>query len=226
MPLPPTSPESEPAPESATRSFIRVVIATCHPSPSGPTRIESGMRASWKNTSLNSASPVSCTSGRTSTPGACMSTTKYVRPRCFGTSGLRAREQHPPPRQVRERRPHLLAVHHPLVAVAHRARRQPGDVGARARLGEQLAPDLFVRGDAAQQLVLLLLGPPLDERRAAHADADEVERARHLVVREHVVHGLGLARREREPGAVLGRPGGRGVPGLTEARAPLGVVEP
>ena len=48
--------------------------------------------------------------------------------------GVRAREQHPPARQVCERRPHLLAVDHPLVAVAHRARRQPGDVGSRARL--------------------------------------------------------------------------------------------
>jgi len=75
--LPPTeSPEIEPAPESATRSFMRVVIATCQPWPSSPTRIESGMRTSSMKTSLNSASPVICTSGRTSTPGACMSSTK------------------------------------------------------------------------------------------------------------------------------------------------------
>ncbi len=42
----------------------------------GTERSESGTRASVKKTSLNSASPVICTSGRTSTPGACMSTTK------------------------------------------------------------------------------------------------------------------------------------------------------
>ena len=71
---------------------MSVVIATCQPSPSSPTRIESGMRTSSMNTSLNSASPVICTSGRTSTPGACMSSTKYERPLCFGTSGfVRAR---------------------------------------------------------------------------------------------------------------------------------------
>jgi hypothetical protein len=55
---------------------MSVVVATIHPSPMGPRRIESGMRASLKKTSLNSASPVICFSGRTSTPGACMSTTK------------------------------------------------------------------------------------------------------------------------------------------------------
>ena len=45
------------------------------------------MRTSVKYTSLNSASPVVCTSGRTSTPGACMSTTNIVRPLCLGFSG-------------------------------------------------------------------------------------------------------------------------------------------
>jgi len=45
------------------------------------------MRTSEKNTSLNSASPVICRSGRTSTPGAFMSTTKYVSPLCLGASG-------------------------------------------------------------------------------------------------------------------------------------------
>ena len=75
--LPPTaSPASDPAPDRETRSFMRVVMATRQPSPAGPTRIESGTRTLSKNTSLNSASPVICTSGRTSTPGACMSSTK------------------------------------------------------------------------------------------------------------------------------------------------------
>ena len=45
------------------------------------------MRAPVKYTSLNSASPVSWRSGRTSTPGWCMSMMKYVRPRCLGASG-------------------------------------------------------------------------------------------------------------------------------------------
>ena len=56
-------------PPMETRSFIRVVMAMRHPSPSPPRRSTSGMRASVKNTSLNSASPVIWCSGRTSTPG-------------------------------------------------------------------------------------------------------------------------------------------------------------
>ena len=70
-----------------TRSFIRVAMATAQPWPTSPMRWESGMRAPVKKISLNSASPVIWRSGRTSTPGWCMSMKKYVRPRCFGTSG-------------------------------------------------------------------------------------------------------------------------------------------
>ncbi|HEV8566863.1 MAG TPA: hypothetical protein VGQ92_07155 [Actinoplanes sp.] len=63
-------------PPIATRSFISVVRATRQPSPTSPRRRESCSRTSVRNTSLNSASPVICRSGRTSTPGAVMSQTK------------------------------------------------------------------------------------------------------------------------------------------------------
>ena len=71
-----------------TRSFMRVVIDTPQPSPTSPSRSESGMRTSLKKTSLNSASPVAWKSGRTSTPGPCMSTRNAVIPLCLITSGL------------------------------------------------------------------------------------------------------------------------------------------
>ncbi len=58
-----------------TRSFMSVVSETRQPSPGAPRRSLSGMRTSVKYTSLNSASPVIWRSGRTSTPGASMSTT-------------------------------------------------------------------------------------------------------------------------------------------------------
>jgi len=58
------------------RSFDRVVMATRQPSPTSPMRSESGTRTSVMYTSLNSASPVIWRSGRTSTPGACMSSAK------------------------------------------------------------------------------------------------------------------------------------------------------
>ena len=76
------------APPMETRSFMSVVTATRQPSPSPPRRAVSGMRTSVKKTSLNSASPVIWKSGRTSTPGACMSTRNAVIPLCLGTSGL------------------------------------------------------------------------------------------------------------------------------------------
>ena len=66
----------ETPPPMATRSFIKVVMATRHPAPTASRRALSGMRTSVKKTSLNSASPVIWRRGRTSTPGACMSTTK------------------------------------------------------------------------------------------------------------------------------------------------------
>ena len=149
--LPPTaSPPIEPAPDSETRSFISVVIATCHPSPSRPSIQSSGTRASLKNTSLNSASPVICTQRPHLDAGLLHvddevrepAVLRHVGVRC-GTSSI------PHLRDVRERRPHLLAVDDPLVAVAHRARREPGDVGAGARLAEELAPDLLVASRAA-----------------------------------------------------------------------------
>ena len=70
------APRRLPLPPSALRSFISVVIATPQPLPTSPRRCASGMRASVKYTSLNSAWPVSWRSGRVSTPGACMSMTK------------------------------------------------------------------------------------------------------------------------------------------------------
>ena len=52
------------------------------------------MRASDTNTSEKCWSRFICTSGRTSTPGACMSMANIVSPACLGTSGsVRARQR-------------------------------------------------------------------------------------------------------------------------------------
>ncbi len=59
-----------------TRSFISVALDTAQPWPTSPIRSASGIRTSVRKTSLNSASPVAWRSGRTSTPGAVMSTAK------------------------------------------------------------------------------------------------------------------------------------------------------
>ena len=83
-----TPPPEPPLPEPIeARSFISVVSATRQPSLTSPSRWSSGTRTSLKNTSLKLAPPVIWRSGRISTPGACMSTTKPVRPLCLGWSG-------------------------------------------------------------------------------------------------------------------------------------------
>ena len=72
---------------SVPRSCSSVVIATCQPPPTSPTTFSSGTSTPVKKISLNSASPVIWRSGRTSTPGECMSTSRYVSPAWRSLSG-------------------------------------------------------------------------------------------------------------------------------------------
>ena len=81
-------------------------------------RVDASVRASSKNTSLNSPPPVGCTIGRTSTPGWSIGTSRNDSPWWRSDVGIGARDDEAPVRHVRERRPHLLPVDHPLVAVA------------------------------------------------------------------------------------------------------------
>jgi len=78
--------------------------------------------------------------------------------------------------EVAEGRPDLLAVDAPRpVVLPLGLRAQRGEVGARRRLGEQLAPDV-VGAQQPRQVALLLLGRAVgDDRRPAHADADVVD---------------------------------------------------
>ena len=58
-------------PDRPLRSAMSVVIATAQPCPTGPRRASSGTTTSSRKTSLNSASPVICRSGRAVDPRAC-----------------------------------------------------------------------------------------------------------------------------------------------------------
>ena len=69
------------------RSCFRVVRETIQPSPRLPTIQSFGVRASVKNTSLKSAAPVIWRSGRTSTPGCFIESSRYEMPPCFCASG-------------------------------------------------------------------------------------------------------------------------------------------
>ena len=92
--------------------------------------------------------------------------------------GIGAHEDDAEPREVRERRPHLLAVDDPLVAVAHGARAETGDVGAGSRLAEHLAPDLFAGEQWPQVALLLRIGAVGHDRRRAHAVSDRIATVR------------------------------------------------
>jgi len=85
-----------------------------------------------------------------------------------------AGDQDRPARLVRHGRPHLLAVDDPVVAVAHGAGAERGQVRSGARLAEQLAPDLLARPQRAQEALLLLLGAVGQDRGRGHAEADAV----------------------------------------------------
>ena len=116
---------------------------------------------------------------------------------------------------VRARRPHLLPVDDPLVAVALGARLQAGDVGPGARLREQLAPHRVGAQQRREVLTPLLVGAVLEQRGRADADAHHELARRHLVaVRLLVEHLLVLGVEPRA--ADLDRVGQRGQAGVGE----------
>ncbi len=67
--------------------------------------------------------------------------------------------------EMGERVPDLLPVDDPLVAIAYGPRREPGEVGARARLGEELAPDLLAREHRSQGSVAEIVAAVRDHGR-------------------------------------------------------------
>ncbi len=69
------------------RSLVSTAMPTPQPPCSGPSRQSAGTCTSVKNTSSNSASPVICRSGRTSTPGRSMSSRKNEMPCASAGSG-------------------------------------------------------------------------------------------------------------------------------------------
>src|SRR5438093_6161421 len=83
----------------------------------------------------------------------------------------RADQQDDPVREVRARRPHLLAVDDEVVALIDGARTEARQIGAGAGLGEALAPDLVGVEDRGEMAALLLLGAPVDESRARQVQA-------------------------------------------------------
>ena len=150
-------------------------------------------------------------------PGASIGQMKYEMPSCFGASGSVRAMRMPSWRALGERRPDLLAVDHPLVAVAHGPGAEGGEVGAGAGLAEELAPDLLA-GEQREQVALLLLlacrrgrssGRP---SRCRSGSTGAARRPRQLLVDEELVDRVGV-----EPPRP--RPVRRDVAGLGELAA-------
>ena len=129
------------------RSWASVVLATAQPWCRPPTSWSAGTNTSSRNTSLNSASPVICTNGRISMPGAVHVDHQVGDAAVLGGIGVGAGQADAPPGHRGVAGPHLLARQRPpLGAVGGHRRRGPGgerrQVAPGVGLAEQLAPDL------------------------------------------------------------------------------------
>ena len=90
--------------------------------------------------------------------------------------------------------PHLLTVDQPLVAVEHGGGGQRGQVGAGVGFAETLAPAHGAVEDPWQELLLLVLGAPLQDRRADEGVAEEIGTKwglgpGELLGQHHALHG-------------------------------------
>ena len=117
--------------KAVPRSKDSVTMVTRQPSFSSPTRLATGTRTSFRNSSANSVVPAMVRSGRISMPGASMGMISQVMPRLRSSPG--AHQQLAEVGHLGVRRPDLRAGHHVVVAVAHGPRAQRGQVAARRR---------------------------------------------------------------------------------------------
>ena len=107
-----------------------------------------------------------------------------------------------------------------LVAVLDRARLQRREVGAGVGLGEALAPDLLGRQDRGEEALLLLVGAPHHQRRAAEQQAEHVGGERDARAADLLEVDRRLGQR-RAAAAVLGGPAGRGPARVVQRPLPV-----
>jgi hypothetical protein len=133
-----------------------------------------------------------------------MSTTNIVRPACLGSLRVGAGEQDAVVRDVRQRRPDLLAVDHPVVAVPDGGGAQRRQVGAGRRLAEQLAPDVVGPQQAGEVPLPLVVAAVGDDGRPAHAQADVVDQSRYAGADQLLLHDRLLHQRAALPAVLAG----------------------
>jgi len=140
----------------------------------------------------------------------------------LGGARVGAGQQHTEVGKVRPRGPHLLTGDDPLVAIRLGPTRERRQVAARARLAEQLAPDLLGPHDRRQEAQPLLLGAVGEQRRRGQVQAEGVESAQ-VERREDGLDGTRLGDAEVET-AVGDRPGRSHQARSTEHGVPVLVV--
>ena len=157
-------------PPIATRSFISVALATFQPSPTSPSRCASGIRTSVEEhlVELGLAGDLA---QRPDLDAGVVHVADEVGDarRAWARRGRCGRPGSPSRAWCALGGPHLLAVDDPVVAVADRAGGQRRQVGAGARLAEQLAPDLLAGPQRPQEAPALLVGAEREDRRRGHA---------------------------------------------------------
>src|SRR5205823_13094983 len=131
-----------------------------------------------------------------------------------------AGDEHPTVGRTGAAGPHLLAVDDPLVAVAHGPGLQAGEVGAGARLAEQLAPRLAAGGEGQQPAVALLLRAVLDHDGTAHVLSQPARRAEGAGVGDLLGDDAAVGRAQATS-AVADRPGREGPPLTGQPGPPL-----
>src|SRR5216117_936445 len=138
--------------------------------------------------------------------------------------GVGAHEELLELRHLREAGPHLLPADDQEIALDGGARLEAGQVGARVRLREALAPDHLAAQDRREMRRPLPLRPARDERRAGVVEPDEERRdvgragARVLLAPDELLH------ERRAAAAVRARPRDAGPAAVVHAPLPGLVV--
>ena len=131
--------------------------------------------------------------------------------------GVGSGQEQPERGVVRPRRPHLLTIDHPVVAVTLGATGHAREIGPCTGLGEQLAPDLVATKQRRQVAIALRIGPVREQRRRTHPVTDDEHGQRQGVVGDLLVEDHLVAIGQPLP-AVLGRPSDGTEPRLVQQR--------
>ena len=183
-------------------------MAIFQPSPGSPSRLARGTTTSSRNSSQNSAWPVICVIGRSSTPGACMSTISIEMPRC----GRRRRSCGPARRtsgRTAPTRPRSSA------RSPRSGRRGPRRASAampgptRRPVREALAQISSAARIAGEVAAALLVAAEAQQRRSQHVEADDVGELRRAGRRQLLVDDDLLGGRRAPPRTRSARPGPR-----------------